>query len=77
VDEQEKFQKYLIDSGIVTQIHYPIPPHLSKAYSYLNYGKGDYPITEGYSNIIISLPLYEGMTQLEINYVIDIINDYK
>ncbi|MBV1756283.1 MAG: DegT/DnrJ/EryC1/StrS family aminotransferase, partial [Dethiosulfatibacter sp.] len=46
VDEQEKFQKYLIDSGIVTQIHYPIPPHLSKAYSYLNYGKGDYPITE-------------------------------
>lgn len=77
VDDQEKFQNYLSQRGIATQIHYPIPPHLSQAYRYLNYREGDFPITEGYSNKIISLPLYEGMSQPEMKHVINMINDYK
>ncbi len=76
-NDRDKFQKYLSDKGIATQIHYPIPPHLSEAYRYLGYQKEDYPITENYSKIIISLPLYEGMTVEEINYVIDTINRYE
>lgn len=77
IDERNNFQQYLDDNGIGTVIHYPIPPHLSKAYSYLGYKKGDFPITEEYAETVLSLPLYNGMTDEEQSYVIDIINRYR
>lgn len=77
IENRDKFQKYLEENGIGTVIHYPIPPHLSKAYENLGYKVGDYPITEGYSDTVVSLPLYNGMTNEEINYVIKKINEYK
>ena len=77
VENRDKFQKYLEENGIGTVIHYPIPPHLSKAYECLDYKVGDYPITEKYASTVVSLPLYNGMTKEEINYVIDKINEYK
>lgn len=77
VCERDMFQKYLSNHGISTQIHYPIPPHLSKAYSYLNMKKGDLPITENLANHIISLPLYEGMQKEEIDYVIRKVNEFE
>jgi dTDP-4-amino-4,6-dideoxygalactose transaminase len=76
VEKRDEFQKYLLSHGIGTQIHYPIPPHLSKAYEYLGYKIGDFPITENYANIFTSLPLYDGMTKEEISYVINTINGY-
>ena len=76
VQEREEFKKYLIDNGIHTQIHYPIPPHLSEAYEYLEYKEGDLPITEKYAKNIISIPLFEGMKEKVVEYVIDIINKY-
>lgn len=77
VENRDKFQKYLEENEIGTVIHYPIPPHLSKAYEYLGYKVGDYPITEEYAKTVISLPLYNGMTKEEIGYVIEKINEYK
>lgn len=73
---REEFQKYMEKNGIGTVIHYPIPPHLSKAYNYLEYTKGDLPITEKLAEEVISLPLYIGMTKDEIDYVVEIINKY-
>ena len=75
-DERDKLQKYLEKNGIGTVIHYPIPPHLSKAYEYLGYKKGDFPITEKYAETVLSLPLYNGMTTEEQTYVIKKINEY-
>ncbi len=77
VEEREKFQNYLNENNIGSVIHYPIPPHLSEAYEYLGYKKGDFPITEKYAETVLSLPLYNGMTDEEIDYVINIINTYK
>ena len=57
-------------------IHYPIPPHLSEAYEYLGYKKGDFPIAEKYSNEVLSLPMYNGMTQEEQRQVVDAINSF-
>lgn len=74
---RDKFQGFLADNGIGTQAHYPIPPHLSEAYNYLGHKAGDFPITENYANTVLSLPLYEGMTDKEIDYVIDTINRYE
>lgn len=75
-DERDKLQEYLTSHEIGTVIHYPIPPHLSKAYGYLGYKKGDFPITEKYAETVLSLPLYNGMTDEEISYVVEIINKY-
>jgi dTDP-4-amino-4,6-dideoxygalactose transaminase len=73
---RNKLELFLAENGIGTQIHYPIPPHLSNAYKNLNYKTGDYPITEDYSKSILSLPLFEGMTELEIQYVIEKVNRF-
>jgi dTDP-4-amino-4,6-dideoxygalactose transaminase len=75
--ERNKLQHYLNGKGIGTVIHYPIPPHLSEAYEYLGFKDGDFPITEDYSNSILSLPLYNGMTEVEQKFVIMAINEYK
>ena len=74
INNRDKFQEYLNDNGIVTQIHYPIPPHLSEAYNYLGKMEGDYPITEYYAKHIISLPMFEGMLVEEIDHIIEIVN---
>ncbi|WP_129408563.1 DegT/DnrJ/EryC1/StrS family aminotransferase [Marinitoga lauensis] len=74
---RNNFQKYLESGGIYTQIHYPIPPHLSGAYREFGYKKGDFPITEKYSESILSLPLYNGMSKEEMKYVVKFINKYS
>jgi dTDP-4-amino-4,6-dideoxygalactose transaminase len=68
---------YLNKREIGTIIHYPIPPHLAEAYEYLDIPKGSLPITERYADEVLSLPLYNGMTKVELDYVINIINDWE
>ena len=75
--DRDDLQNYLVQNGIQTMVHYPIPPHLSGAYKKFQYSEGDFPITEKYAREILSLPLYPGMTEDEISYVIKIINSYK
>jgi dTDP-4-amino-4,6-dideoxygalactose transaminase len=55
-------QNYLSEKGIGTLIHYPIPPHLQKAYNFLGLKKGDFPISEELANTCLSLPIWPGMT---------------
>lgn len=76
ISTRDSFKKYLEDNGIGTIIHYPIPPHLSEAYLYLGIKKGILPKTEQYADEVISLPMYNGMTQEEQDYVIDTINSF-
>ncbi|WP_198468384.1 DegT/DnrJ/EryC1/StrS family aminotransferase [Acetomicrobium sp. S15 = DSM 107314] len=75
-NNRDALQTWLKEKGIQTQIHYPIPPHLSKAYSDLGYSRGSFPITEHLANTVLSLPLYCGMTSDEIEYVVDTVNRF-
>ena len=75
--EREKLIEYLAEKGIDTNIHYPIPPHMSEAYRYLGYKEGMLPITEDYANTILSLPMYNGMTIQEVDYVVEAINMFE
>jgi dTDP-4-amino-4,6-dideoxygalactose transaminase len=75
-DYRDELLQYLDERGIGTIIHYPIPPHLSEAYQYLNVGKGSLPVTEKYANTVLSIPLYNGMTEEEQDYVIETINRF-
>lgn len=73
---RDELIRYLDGKGIGTIIHYPIPPHLSEAYQYLNLKKGSLPITEEYADTVLSLPLYNGMTEEEQEFVISMINKF-
>ena len=54
---RDTLQKKLADAGIDTMVHYPVPPHLQKAYSKMNMGEGSYPATELIHGEILSLPI--------------------
>jgi len=68
--------EYLNEKEIGTIIHYPIPPHLSEAYSVLGHKKGDFPITEEYADTVLSIPLYTGMKEEEQQFTIECINSF-
>jgi dTDP-4-amino-4,6-dideoxygalactose transaminase len=77
VNNRDQFKKYMEENDIKTDIHYPIPPHLSKAYNYLGFKEGDFPITEKYAKTVVSIPMFNGMTNDEIETVIKVINAYR
>lgn len=75
-EERDKLIDYLNEKEIGTIIHYPIPPHLSEAYAYLGHKKGALPITEHLADTVLSIPMYNGMTDEEQDYVIEAINAF-
>ena len=75
-EKRDELIDYLNGLNIGTIIHYPIPPHLSEAYAYLGFKKGDYPITEEYADTVLSIPMYNGMTIEEQDRVIDALNAF-
>ena len=76
-EKRDEFKRYLEDNGIKTVIHYPIPPHLAECYKRLGYKRGDFPITEKFSDEVLSLPMFNGMMDEEINFVIEVCNGYN
>ena len=74
---RDELEKHLNDMGIGTNKHYPIPMHLQECYRDLNYSKGSFPISEELSETELSLPMYYGMTENEVQYVIDAVNCFR
>jgi dTDP-4-amino-4,6-dideoxygalactose transaminase len=54
---RDALQRHLADRGIGTMIHYPIAPHMQKAYAELGFAPGAFPISEAIHNEILSLPM--------------------
>lgn len=75
-NERDALEAYLNEKGIGTNKHYPIPIHLQECYRDLGFHRGDCPIAEEISATELSLPMYYGMTEKEISYVIQAINDF-
>lgn len=74
--ERDNLHDYLKRLGIETNMHYPIPIHLQNAYSSLGLKKGDFPIAEEISLTELSLPMFYGLSDEQIDYVIDAINRF-
>lgn len=70
-------EKFLNVRGIETNKHYPIPIHLQECYKEFGFKEGDFPIAEEISTTELSIPIYYGMTDTEIQYVIDSINEFN
>lgn len=64
--QRNELQQKLTDAGIGTLIHYPIPPHLQKAYAHLGFKKGDFPIAEEMADTVLSLPMWPGMKENDV-----------
>lgn len=75
--ERDKLMEYLKERGIDTIIHYPVPPHLSRAYAYLGCGRGDFPLAEAYADEVLSIPMFNGLTIEEQDRVIKALNEYR
>lgn len=69
--KRDKLRDYLTGQGIDSQIHYPVPPHLSPAYKEMNYGKGSFPITEQIAETTLSLPMGPHITSNEVDKVLE------
>jgi dTDP-4-amino-4,6-dideoxygalactose transaminase len=69
VENRERVMRSLIDKGVSSQVHYPIPLHLQKAFEPLGYKKGDFPIAEDAIEKILSIPLFSEMTDNEVETV--------
>ncbi|MBA7698621.1 dTDP-3-amino-3,6-dideoxy-alpha-D-galactopyranose transaminase [subsurface metagenome] len=69
VKDREKLQNFLKENEIASGLHYPIPLHLTQAYAFLGYKKGDFPVAEKLANEILSLPMYPELAKEQIEYV--------
>jgi dTDP-4-amino-4,6-dideoxygalactose transaminase len=74
--QRDELAEYLGKNQIHTGIHYPIPCHLQKAYSFLAYSKGDFPVAEKCADEVLSLPMYPELEREEIVYVCDTIRNF-
>ena len=74
---RDELEKFLNDAGIGTNKHYPIPMHLQECYKDLGFKERDFPIAEEISATELSIPMYYGMTDEEVQYVIDKINEFR
>lgn len=74
--DRDELRDYLHENGVETGIHYPIPIHKQKCYLDIIESKDEYSIASEISDTEISFPMYFGMTDEEVEYVVHLINDY-
>lgn len=76
-EARERLIPFLEENGIGTLIHYPIPPHLAECYRALGHREGSLPVTEHLARTVLSLPIYNGMTEEEQGRVIEAVNRFR
>ncbi|MCU6339522.1 DegT/DnrJ/EryC1/StrS family aminotransferase, partial [Enterobacter quasiroggenkampii] len=70
----DNLQRYLMDNGIQTLIHYPIPPHKQEAYS--EWSHSEFPISEKIHNEVLSLPISPVMDMEDVRRLVEVLNQY-
>lgn len=76
-DKRDELEQYLADKGIKTVKHYPTPMHMQKAYEDLHIPEGALPIAEEISRTVLSIPMYYGITDEQVSYVIEALNAFE
>lgn len=74
---RNELENYLNENGIGTNKHYPVPMHLQECYKDLGIREGELPIAEEISATELSIPMYYGMADEEVRYVIEKINSFR
>ncbi len=76
VKERDGLREYLQGRGIPTEIYYPKPLHLQKAFGYLAHKAGDFPVSEAASADVVSLPIYPELSEEQQRSVVAAIADF-
>ncbi|MFS0824112.1 DegT/DnrJ/EryC1/StrS family aminotransferase [Bacillus sp. 1P02SD] len=76
-EKRDELITYLEKKGITSSIYYPIPLHLQQAFHFLNYQKGDFPISERVAKEILALPIFPMMTESQQEYIISALKEFK
>ena len=76
VKDRDAFRAHLEKNGVASDVHYPTPPYLAKPYLSLGYTREDFPKTEELYSDIVSIPIFTGMTNHEVDEVIAAINTF-
>ncbi len=76
-ERRDALDGYLKNKGIGTNRHYPIPIHLQECYKDLGIKEGELPIAEEISATQLSLPMYYGINDDQVQYVIDAVNEFS
>jgi dTDP-4-amino-4,6-dideoxygalactose transaminase len=76
-EDRGALRRHLADAGVGSQIHYPVPLHLQKAFAHLGQGPGSCPIAEEAAGKVLSLPLYPELTEDQIAHVVATVNAYR
>ena len=71
VRERDRLREHLAKAGVGTEIYYPLPLHLQKCFAYLGHGAGDFPVSECAAAETLALPVYPGVTEAQLQYVVD------
>ena len=74
-NKRDELQKYLLDNGVQTLIHYPLAPHKQQAYSEWN--SESYPISEQIHNEVLSLPIGGVQSLEDTKKIAQLINDFN
>lgn len=75
-ERRDLLQAHLAERGVKTLIHYPIPPHLQQCYARLGRKAGEFPVSERYAREELSLPIYVGMPEEDLERVIEAVNSF-
>jgi dTDP-4-amino-4,6-dideoxygalactose transaminase len=75
-EKRDGLREFLLGNGVETDVHYPVPPHLQKAFSTAGFSNGSFPETEKICKTILSLPLWPGMTDAQVSHVCKKISDF-
>lgn len=73
---RDELKKHLEANHVGCALHYPLPLHLQKAYAYLGYKAGDFPIAEKAARECLSLPIYPELTEAQIQRVVSVVKDF-
>ena len=73
---RDDLKDYLTKNGVGAAIHYSTPLHLTEAYRFLGYKKGDFPVAEQHTKEILTLPLYPEITERQISYIVNLIKKF-
>ncbi|MBC7694180.1 MAG: DegT/DnrJ/EryC1/StrS family aminotransferase [Burkholderiales bacterium] len=74
--KRKELQQYLLEKGIGTVIHYPVPPHMQKAYNEYSFSKNQFPLATLIAETCLSLPIFPGMNEEQINYICDTVKTF-
>jgi len=75
-NRRDALMKYLNENGVATGLHYPVPLHLQNCFKYLDYKKGDFPVSEELAETGLSLPMYPEMSDEQVEYVCGVVRGF-